>query len=54
MPLESVINMVNINHYTNKLGFGRFARAGSCALVTVIYNNNVYTANAGDSLAILI
>ncbi len=35
-------------------GFGRFARAGSCALVCVVHNNKVYTANAGDSLGILV
>lgn len=35
-------------------GFGRFARAGSCALICVVYNNKLYTANAGDSLGILI
>lgn len=35
-------------------GFGRFARAGSCALVCVVCNNKVYTGNAGDSLGILI
>jgi len=37
-----------------KYGFGRFARAGSCALVCVVHNNKVYTANAGDSLGILV
>lgn len=36
------------------LGFGRFARAGSCALVCLVHNNKVYTANAGDSLGLLI
>ena len=36
------------------IGFGRFARAGSCALVCVVHNNKVYTANAGDSLSLLI
>ena len=30
------------------------ARAGSCALVCVIANNKVYTANAGDSLGLII
>lgn len=36
------------------LGFGRFARAGSCALVCVVHDNKLYTANAGDSLGILV
>lgn len=48
------INMVEIFIYIIIVGFGRFARAGSCALVTVVYNNKVYTANAGDSLGILV
>lgn len=30
------------------------ARAGSCALVCVIANNKVYSANSGDSLGIII
>ena len=30
------------------------ARAGSCALVCVVCNNKVYTANAGDSLGIIV
>ena len=30
------------------------ARAGSCALVCVVANNKVYTANAGDSLGLII
>lgn len=37
-----------------KYGFGRAARAGSCALVCVVYNNKVYCGNAGDSLGLLI
>jgi serine/threonine protein phosphatase PrpC len=36
------------------IGFGRFSRAGSCVLVCLVHNNKVYTANAGDSLGILI
>lgn len=48
-----VTNMV-LGFYYKFLGFGRFARAGSCALVCVVHNNKVYTANAGDSLGILI
>ena len=46
--------MVNIKLIKFNLGFGRFARAGPCALVTLVCNNKVYTANAGDSLGILI
>lgn len=30
------------------------ARAGSCALVCVVANNKVYSANAGDSLGLII
>jgi serine/threonine protein phosphatase PrpC len=30
------------------------ARAGSCALVCVVVNNKVYSANAGDSLGLII
>lgn len=30
------------------------ARAGSCALVCVVCNNKVYSANAGDSLGLII
>ena len=37
-----------------KLGFGRMARAGSCALVCVVANNKIYSANAGDSLGLII
>lgn len=38
----------------DNVGFGRFARAGSCALVCVVHDNKLYTANAGDSLGILV
>ena len=37
-----------------KLGFGRMARAGSCALVCVVVNDKIYSANAGDSLGLII
>jgi serine/threonine protein phosphatase PrpC len=30
------------------------ARAGSCALVCVVVNNKVYSANAGDSLGLIV
>ena len=30
------------------------ARAGSCALVCVVANNKVYSANAGDSLGLIV
>ena len=36
------------------IGFGRMGRAGSCALVCVVANNKVYSANAGDSLGLII
>ncbi len=43
-----------VGHLYYQKGFGRFARAGSCALVCVVHNNKLYTANAGDSLGILV
>ena len=36
------------------LGFGRAARAGSCALVCVVHNDKLYCGNAGDSLGIVV
>lgn len=36
------------------MGFGRAARAGSCALVCVVHNNKLYCGNAGDSLGIVV
>lgn len=30
------------------------ARVGSCALVCVVANNKIYSANAGDSLGLII
>lgn len=38
-------------HY---LGFGRAARAGSCALVSVVHGGKLYCGNAGDSLGIVV
>jgi serine/threonine protein phosphatase PrpC len=34
-------------------GYPRSAYVGSCALVTIVYNNKIYVANAGDSKACL-
>lgn len=36
-----------------ELGFGEVARVGSCALVSVIDEDNLIVANAGDCLAVL-
>ena len=36
-----------------KLGFGKLASVGACALVTVVINNKLYVANLGDSKGIL-
>jgi serine/threonine protein phosphatase PrpC len=41
-------------NFQANVGFGRFGRAGSCALVCVVHGNKLYTANAGDSLGILV
>ena len=41
--------IISIRYKAINQGFGRLARAGSCALVCVIVNNTVYAANAGDS-----
>ena len=58
MTEEEYLSAARIGYKYGKnfsnLGFGRFARAGSCALVCVVHNNKLYTANAGDSLAILV
>lgn len=32
-----------------ELGFPQLGRVGACALVVVVANNKLYTANAGDS-----
>lgn len=37
-----------------KLGFGMFGKIGSCAITSVVYKNKIYTANCGDSKAILV
>ena len=35
-------------------GFPKAAYVGSCALVTLVHNNKLYVANAGDSKAALL
>lgn len=35
-------------------GFPKAALVGSCALVSIVYNNKVYVSNAGDSKAVLL
>lgn len=40
---------VNLAREGYKLGFGKFGYVGSCALLSVVLNNNLYVANLGDS-----
>ena len=58
MTEEEYLNAAKIGYKYGNLednsGFGRFGRAGSCALVCVVHDNKLYTANAGDSLGILV
>ena len=35
-------------------GFPKSAYVGSCALVTIVHDNKLYVANAGDSKAVLL
>ena len=42
---------VEISRQTFSAGFPDVAYTGSCALVSVVTDNKVYTANAGDSKA---
>ena len=42
---------IEVSRKTFNAGFPDVAYTGSCALVSVITNNKVYTANAGDSKA---
>ena len=37
-----------------KGGFAKAGYVGSCALVSIVHENKVYVANAGDSKAVLI
>jgi serine/threonine protein phosphatase PrpC len=58
MTVEEYLSAARIGYkygtFDDNSGFGRFARAGSCALVCVVHDNKLYTANAGDSLGILV
>lgn len=58
MAIESTFKRVedayiNLAREGYKLGFGKFGYVGSCALLSVVINNNLYVANLGDSKAIL-
>ena len=35
-------------------GFAKAAYVGSCALISIVHNNKLYVANAGDSKAALL
>lgn len=52
--LETARQGYKLGKSIDYLGFGRMARAGSCALVCVVVNSKVYTANAGDSLGLIV
>lgn len=50
--VENEFKTVALDLYQNK-GQGKMSTVGSCALVTIIYNNTLYVANLGDSKASL-
>jgi serine/threonine protein phosphatase PrpC len=45
---------VQIANTSFQNGFPKAALVGSCALVSIAYNNKLYVSNAGDSKAVLL
>lgn len=36
------------------MGFPKVGRVGSCALITLIHNNKLYSANSGDCKGVIV
>ncbi len=45
---------IQIANISFQNGFPKAALVGSCALVSIVYNNKLYISNAGDSKAVLL
>lgn len=36
------------------IGFGNVSKVGSCALIALVHNNKIYSANIGDCKGVII
>lgn len=44
----------NIAKEAYELGYPKVATVGSCALVSIVYNNKLYAANIGDCKGVIV